>query len=307
MEVSGTKTCIVCQTDCTNKPRIKDSQGRYCCKDCADRKRAAKAPTTMSPTPATQELLPDEPLLSIDLLAEEAKAQANVASDQVIDLAPPSPDSLPAEKRGKAPNLRHAGIDTSRLKPAKCTNCGYDLKGLETMRCPECGAVCRPKDKLDYLREDSRRLVRNTWLAPIITTAVCLTASFLILFFANAGLEDFLIIYVGWAVMIPVGLFALWLCTLMFLEIDAPWGLTILRFVAVQSCGPLIAAGFFSLTGLPMTFKGGGLGLIISAYLYSWLFEVEKWDAFWFALIQKVVEVAAVMLLAIAVESLVGP
>lgn len=307
MESSGTKTCIVCKQDCTAKPRIKDSQGRYCCKDCADRKLAAKAPAASAVPAAVADVPEDEPLSSLDLLAEEAKATGNIASDRVIDLSPPDPDLLPAEKRGKVPNLRHSGLDTSRLKPGNCAKCGYDLKGLESLRCPECGAICRPKDKLDYLREDSRRLVRNTWLAPIIIIAACLIFSFIILLGSKASLGDFILIYLSCVINIPVGLLALWLCTLMFLDIDAPWGLTILRYSAVQSVSPLIAAVMFALTGVSLNLVGGGLGLFISAYLYSWLLDVEKWDAFWFAVIQRIVEVCFFLGLAYVIGSMMGP
>jgi len=38
------KTCVICGADVTDKPRIKDSKGRYACKACAEQKaRAAKA------------------------------------------------------------------------------------------------------------------------------------------------------------------------------------------------------------------------------------------------------------------------
>ncbi len=307
MEASSTKTCIVCHSDCTNKPRIKDSQGRYCCKDCAERKKAAKQSAASSPTPATLDAPPEEPVLSMDLLAEEANAQAKVATDQVIDLAPVSPDSLPAEQRGKAPNLRHSGLDTNRLKPTKCQQCGYDMKGLESLRCPECGAICRPPDKLDYLREESRKLAIKTWVTPIVGTVVCLAISFGMLGAAGGTWLHFIALSLDWIVMVPVGLLAFWISTLIFLEFDAPWGLTALRFAAIQAFLTIPTVVFFAM-GFPFGFNlvGGLLGLALMTFLYAWVLEMETTDALWLALIQQVVSIATMLLLRIAVESAFG-
>ncbi len=305
--MEGTKTCIVCHTDCTTKPRIKDPHGRYCCKDCADRKRAAKAVAPQSAATTAQEVVPEEPLLSLDLLAEEAKAQANVASDRVIDLAPAEPNPL-KQKKGKAPNLRHAGIDTSRLKPEKCEKCGYDMKGLESLRCPECGAICKPKDKLDYLREESHKLAIKTWLTPIIATVVCLGISMLMLLGMGAPLLVYLFVLVGWLIMIPIGLLAFWVSTLMFLEFDAPWLLTAMRFASIQAFLTIPAVGFLALGFAPgFNIMGIGVGLALMTFIYAWILELEVTDAILLAVVQKVVETAVGTLMLIALENMFGP
>ena len=40
MADGATKTCMFCSADVTNAPRMKDAQGRYACKACADKKMA---------------------------------------------------------------------------------------------------------------------------------------------------------------------------------------------------------------------------------------------------------------------------
>lgn len=50
------KVCIACGQDCSNKPRSKDAQGRYTCKDCIDRVqngiKSAKGPGSVVVKPA---------------------------------------------------------------------------------------------------------------------------------------------------------------------------------------------------------------------------------------------------------------
>src|ERR1051326_180246 len=46
-----TKTCIKCGTDCSNKPRTKDAQGRYTCKACYDEMVKKAAATRAAPAP----------------------------------------------------------------------------------------------------------------------------------------------------------------------------------------------------------------------------------------------------------------
>jgi hypothetical protein len=45
------KTCIKCGTDCSNKPRTKDAQGRYTCKTCYDAITKAAAAKAAAPKP----------------------------------------------------------------------------------------------------------------------------------------------------------------------------------------------------------------------------------------------------------------
>jgi type IV secretory pathway VirB3-like protein len=48
---TATKLCTVCGIDCAGKPRIKDQQGRYICKECFDKAKQTRQ-TQKSPPPA---------------------------------------------------------------------------------------------------------------------------------------------------------------------------------------------------------------------------------------------------------------
>lgn len=50
-EEQTTKTCTVCGIDVTGKPRTKDAQGRYICKDCFDKARATQSALKNPPPP----------------------------------------------------------------------------------------------------------------------------------------------------------------------------------------------------------------------------------------------------------------
>ncbi len=43
------KQCCLCGADCSDRPRIKDAQGRYACRECAERARAKRAPAAPPP------------------------------------------------------------------------------------------------------------------------------------------------------------------------------------------------------------------------------------------------------------------
>jgi len=48
------KPCTVCGIDCAGRPRAKDAQGRYTCKDCIEKAKQTKtALKTTPPPPAT--------------------------------------------------------------------------------------------------------------------------------------------------------------------------------------------------------------------------------------------------------------
>lgn len=46
---SGSKICVVCREDCSNKPRTKDNKGRYFCKSCFEQAMSRQQSTAKSP------------------------------------------------------------------------------------------------------------------------------------------------------------------------------------------------------------------------------------------------------------------
>lgn len=70
------KTCVICGADCSNKSRIKDTKGRYYCKECHEsatrRKPAARIASAPPPPPSFSP--ESEPLSLLDQLVADAPA-----------------------------------------------------------------------------------------------------------------------------------------------------------------------------------------------------------------------------------------
>lgn len=60
-EATAAKVCTVCGVDCSNRPRVKDQQGRYMCQDCFDRVKATKQVQKAPATPASKPAEPAAP------------------------------------------------------------------------------------------------------------------------------------------------------------------------------------------------------------------------------------------------------
>ena len=97
------KVCVVCAEDCSARPRIKDNEGRYACKACVEKKKAAPRPAAAAArAPArSATLLEDEPYVD-PVLAELASGV------QVVESATACPScGLP-------------------ISGAVCMSCGYN-------------------------------------------------------------------------------------------------------------------------------------------------------------------------------------
>lgn len=60
------KTCTVCGTDVSGKPRVKDAQGRYMCKECFDKARATKGAQDHAAKPRPEAAAKPAPLADED-------------------------------------------------------------------------------------------------------------------------------------------------------------------------------------------------------------------------------------------------
>lgn len=307
-EAVAAKVCVVCKQDCSKRPRIKDPQGRYTCQTCADKieaKRqaeAAKVPVAAQAAAKSMDAV-DEPELSIDLLAEEARAQASVATDHVIDLSPAPAAPVGGGRIGKIPAYPGMRKDEA---PSKCAKCGYSLKGIASLKCPECGHVTPPRDYKTLLEEQSKALERRTWLTPIIVTAVVLAIAGALHAIGPNGWVGTVLMLVNWGLMIPVGLVAFFLCTLVFLEFDAPWGITSLRFGQILAIMMLPGALIASLGWPGMAFGAGGgiLSFALMVTLCIVILEMEKVDAIWLSLVIVFLQVAMMFGLMLVAESI---
>jgi len=90
----GEKICSLCHTDCSTRPRTKDADGRYFCRECVERvKRERQQPArragapAVPPVSASNESLPDD--ADVDLLAEVVEETSHAPALEVTPLEPP--------------------------------------------------------------------------------------------------------------------------------------------------------------------------------------------------------------------------
>lgn len=117
----GEKTCVFCGKDCANRPRVKDAQGRYACRDCADAR--AKSPSRA----------PDV----LDLVAHlDAPSEPEIYAIEEPPPKPVRPPVVPADgirSMQACPKCGKAILTDQKV----CVDCGTDLrsgKRLKTQR-----------------------------------------------------------------------------------------------------------------------------------------------------------------------------
>lgn len=117
------KTCIVCGQDCSNKPRTKDAQGRYTCKECYEKLLAAQKQKA----------------------AARAAASAPVAATTTADDADPGDDGVMASLLQNTEAITEtcpscgSGMGAGSMV---CTICGYNkdtgqVMGVKTLKAPK--------------------------------------------------------------------------------------------------------------------------------------------------------------------------
>lgn len=244
------KVCIKCGRDCAGRPRVRDPQGRYTCRECIDNPMPRSSP----PLPPSS----DEVDLGYALVEEQRAATPTVPENATcmgcgILMAP------------GALMCTHCGFDTrtgmqaatdqgGNLSGRRCEKCGYDLSGLTKPRCPECGTVFRLRGSLKQRSmEDSREVAKWAYLKPLIMFAIG-AVIMLAEQGAQGGLEGALHWVIRYAVEVPIGVAAFWLCCLTFLGFDAPMHLTAIRLAGIYAVTDVVAlvAGFIPIPIVPM-------------------------------------------------------
>ncbi|MCH7849181.1 MAG: hypothetical protein IIB53_12550 [Planctomycetes bacterium] len=116
------KICVICGEDCSGRPRIKDSKGRYCCKSCHEealpRKRApADAAPPPKPEPELELPVDDGSGMMAEILEQSEAAATESHELRVEDLVDsgPAPPTSP-EPRPLDPRIVHRRLisDTAR-------------------------------------------------------------------------------------------------------------------------------------------------------------------------------------------------
>ena len=371
MATTHAKICIACGRDCADRPRVRDPQGRYVCRECVARGvvrvqegvpgaaagAGVRAPGTgPGPKPSRD----DEPV-TLDHALESPSASE--ADDQPIALAPgaaspppasavgtrprrgelisstPPDDSIPLERTipveappeperalqrptPRCPSCTrpvpedahlctHCGYDMRRGVRVKskvdgvatpagpaCANCGYELTGLSTGVCPECGtkfSVSRLLRKFDY-DEDSRRATREAYRTPIIMAAVAVPLAAALTAVHTGDALDALAYLIGFAIEVPVGVGAFWLCCVLMLGFDAPMRLTAVRLAGIYAVVDAVHAGL-ALTPVPLI--PWLAAMVIYIGLLMSLLELDVQDAIVVALVTFIVK----LMLALTVDA----
>jgi hypothetical protein len=168
-----------------------------------------------------------------------------------------------------------------RTKPvAKCQGCGYDMRGAPSDVCPECGKKQRmekagllalaEKDAKDALYKPPLLMMGFGWAATVV----------ILLFEGTSAPAAILVTFLSWLLAVPVGVIAFWLCSLFYIEYDAPWHATAMRL-----------AGIYAVVQVPWALAGviginafGVLALFIFAFvlligLYMSVMELDPSEA----------------------------
>lgn len=125
--MAGEKVCVVCREDCSNRPRAKDSQGRYVCGTCLEERKARKA--QQAAQPATQ-----------PARKPERSSQPNPQPDPMVAaLIGDIPD--PTAPENQCPNC------AKLIQPgsAICMNCGFNIASGKKIRTQVAKAQKEPK------------------------------------------------------------------------------------------------------------------------------------------------------------------
>jgi hypothetical protein len=118
---SAAKTCVHCGQDCARKPRTKDGQGRYMCRECVDRLTAKAAPAAAAP--ARVGARASGAAAAVSVKAAPAKAAAKSGGPTAGD-----DDAVMAALMADAPDPC-PGCTAPMTKGAViCSFCGHNLQ-----------------------------------------------------------------------------------------------------------------------------------------------------------------------------------
>lgn len=310
------KVCVVCKQDVSKKPRVKDPHGRYLCEACyAQSEAKQKAPAAPKPDVKTAPAAPqsakpakpaaaDDPVFdSIEQLDEDGAGDMLLPEgyDPSLALAAATAKPEPAVRVPPPPSKGGKGKKGGPAAEFLCRHCGYNMAGALTMRCPECGKM-NMSPKNDALLDTEREVRRNTYLRPVILTAIGLIGSLIALMVGGVGVEAYVVVFGFWLLSVPVGLLTFWICSLIFLEYDAPFHITALRLSGIYACvGILDAIGYAA--GMHV-FGWASFGLVILLYMTE--LEMERWEAVGMAIAGIVVKWVLFIALAVTAGMIFG-
>lgn len=136
------KTCIKCGQDCSGKPRTKDAQGRYTCRECFDKltaARAAQPAAAVEVKPAKAGVQAAAKPVVVTRPAAAAKAVGAAAPAAAAEEPALTFDDGAGFGEGLGVEEMDAGIAAiAAAQPKECQNCGLFLP-QSTVICTRCG------------------------------------------------------------------------------------------------------------------------------------------------------------------------
>ncbi|MCW5756617.1 MAG: hypothetical protein KIT54_05205 [Phycisphaeraceae bacterium] len=113
------KICIICGTDCSGRPRLKDPQGQYACQACVEAQQSPR-----QPAPAAKKPRPRAPVAAVH--DEVPSIGAGFDMDQFLEGTQGS-ILAGATAAGASPASHCPGCGASRAAGAVvCMQCGFD-------------------------------------------------------------------------------------------------------------------------------------------------------------------------------------
>ena len=291
------KLCIKCGQDCSKRPRTKDARGRYICQECMTRAQAARAAAVAAPPPPVD----DEPIFALD---DAALSAATAAAGKIE--RPRSCGNCGMVMGGGAVICTRCGLNTSTGKVLgtdkragagkKCIKCGYALDGLSAPVCPECGTINTKEDRKRATdRKESDRIARNELIKPVVYFLISVAIIVGVMAAAGRNVQDTLTgLGISYAVSLPLGCIAYFICCMLWMGFDAPWRYTILRLAAAFAITD--AASLVSSMML-IGFIAWGLPVIVMGYALHSLMDLDIQDGIIMAVVLMILKIAVVLAL----------
>jgi hypothetical protein len=305
MSQVAAKVCVVCKEDCSKRPRTKDAQGRYVCEACVQKlqakleaqpaaEAAPSAPAVAKRSGDRQFVQQDAKTFDKPLGLEGGLADTSVrrcpACEAEMEYAGRICKScghdLSSLRLNKVPKDLAARMKGQLNVPAQttCKGCGYDMRGAPSDVCPECGKKLRmPKNQsmLDSEKQARRELYRPPIILMIVGWVLTIG---LLATLGSAAPEAILIAFLGWLVIVPIAMAAFWVCSLFYIEYDAPWHATALRLAGIYAAVQVPTA-----LGTAVGIRAFGiLGLGLLWLLYMKVLELELHEAIVMGIVTRV-------------------
>ncbi len=170
---------------------------------------------------------------------------------------------------------------------AACPQCGYSLKGLNSNRCPECGCDLLIAITAAARRKEAGSQLKHEYLKALGMVATGF-AGVALLLALKGEIADFPYYLLSYAITVPVGVAVFFICSLIWIGFDAPWGITTLRLAGIYALVDIVAQlmGF-----LPINLIGPVVTTVMYLIMLQKHLDIDQTDAIAVALITGVIKV----------------